>query len=110
MRKYPVGDTEAICPDQPVVFLDAPTIRYVAAGNLLAARSTTQHKPLEGQQLRPGRKLDFRLAVETSPIEYDCFLREPRELRNLECFQLCRDSRGLVQGPVDLFSRLLLYF
>src|SRR5262245_30095253 len=106
MRKYLVGDTEAVRPYQPIVLLDAPTVCYMTAGNLLAVGGTTQHEPLKGKQLGLGRQLNFCLATEASPIEYDCFLREPRELRELERLQPRRDSRGLVQCPIDPFGRL----
>jgi hypothetical protein len=98
--------TKAVCPDEPSVFLDAPAIGYVSADHLLAVRGATQHEPLKGKQLGSGRNFDFCLPAKAPPIEDDCFLREPGEFRGLAGFQLCRNARGFVQRPIDLFSRL----
>src|SRR6266446_4478749 len=106
MRKYLTGDTEAVRPDQAIVFLDAPTVCYMATSNLLAVGSATQHKPLKCEQLRSRRKFDFRLPAKSSPIKHNCFLREPCELCDLAGFQPCHDASGFVQRPIDLFSGL----
>src|SRR5262249_59597016 len=97
MGKYVLADAEAVRPDQSTVFFDAPTVCYMAANDLLAVGGTTQHEPLEGQQLRSGRQLNFRLAAEASPIEHDCFLREPTDVRDLERLQPCPHSPALLQ-------------
>src|SRR4029077_8824358 len=71
VRKRLIRGAEAVRPDQPTVFLDAPAIVYVPTDHLLAVRGATQHKPLEGKQLGSGRKDDFRLPAKASPIEDD---------------------------------------
>src|SRR6266852_1040958 len=38
--KHPVGDAEAIRPDQPAVLLDPPAIGYVSADHFLTMRGT----------------------------------------------------------------------
>src|SRR4029077_9079946 len=106
VTKYLIRDAEAVCPDQPTVFLDAPAIGYVSTDHLLAVCGTTQHKPLKGKQLSSRKKFDFCFPAKTSRIEDDCFLREPCEFCGLERFQLCRNARGYAQRAVDLFSRL----
>ena len=67
VRKHLVGDAEAVRPDQPAVFLDAPAIGYVPADHLLAVRGASQHEPLESKQLRPRRELDFCRPAEGVP-------------------------------------------
>jgi hypothetical protein len=104
--KHLIRGAEPVSPDQPTVFLNAPAIGYVSADHLLPVCGTTQHKPLKGKQLRSRGKVDFCLPAETSSIEDDCFLREPREFRGFARFQLCRNARGFAQRPIDLFSRL----
>src|SRR6202040_3189776 len=79
VRKGLVRSAEAIGPDQPAVSLHAPAIGYVSARYLLAVRRTSQHEPLESQQLRPMSELDFRRPAEARPIEEDCFLWKPRQ-------------------------------
>src|SRR5262249_16380125 len=106
LRKNSIADTEAIRPDQLIIFLDQPTVGYVAAGNLLAVGGPAEDKPLEGKQFRPGRTLDLRFPVETCAIKEDCLLGQPSELRALEHSESGRDSRGLVQRAIDLFGRL----
>ena len=106
VRQGLVRSAEAVGPDQPAVSLHAPAIGYVSARYLLAVRRTSQHEPLESQQLRPTRELDFRRSDKASPIEEDCFLWKPREFRGLAHRQPRRDARGCVQRPVDLFGRL----
>jgi hypothetical protein len=59
VRKRLIRSAEAVRPDQPTIFLDAPAIGYMSADHLLAVCSTTQHKPLKGQQLRSRRQFDF---------------------------------------------------
>jgi WD40 repeat protein len=70
------------------------------------AAAVTTPEAAKDKQLRSRGKVDFCLPVETSPIEDDCFLREPREFRGFARFQLCRNARGFVQRPIHLFSRL----
>jgi hypothetical protein len=41
VRKHLIGDEEAVRPDQPIVFLDAPAISYVPTSHLLAVCGTT---------------------------------------------------------------------
>ena len=69
-----------------------------------AARPRTSHS--RASSSRSGRKFDLRLPAKACAIEDDCFLREPGELGSLAGFQPCHDARGLVQCPIDLFSRL----
>src|SRR5262249_57557956 len=106
LAKRFIRDVQAVRPDQPIILPDAPAIGYVSADHFLAVGGTTKHKPLEGKQLRSGRKVDVRLAADPCAIEDDCLLREPRELGGLAHFQPCRDSRGLIQSAIDLFGRL----
>src|SRR5262249_61176197 len=106
VRKGLIRDAKAVRPDQPTIFLDAPSIGYMAADYLLAMRGATQHKPLKGEQLRSGRNFDFCLPAKACPIEDDCFLWEPREFRVLAGFESCRNARGFVQCPIDLLGRL----
>jgi hypothetical protein len=86
VRKHFIGDEEAVRPDEPIVFLDAPTVFYVPTDHLLAVRGTAQHEPLKGKQLRSRRKLDVRLSAKAPPIEDDCFLRKSGEFRGLARF------------------------
>src|SRR4029077_18716879 len=74
VRKRLIRGAEAVRPDQPTVFLDAPAIVYVPADHLLPVRGAPHHKPLEGKQLGSGPKIDSRLRAIASSIEYDCLL------------------------------------
>src|SRR5215468_10754702 len=49
VRKTLVGDAEAVSPNQPTVFLDAPSLGYLSANHLLAVCRAAQHQPLERQ-------------------------------------------------------------
>src|SRR5260370_28653284 len=106
MRKHPVRDAEGVRPDQPGVFLDTPAISYIPADYLLAVRGATKHKPLQGKQLRSGRKFDISLPAQASAVEDDGFLREPCKFRVLTYPQPGRNARGFIQSTVNFFSRL----
>src|SRR4029077_13507992 len=75
VRKDFISDTKTVRPNQPAIFRDTTTIGYAPAGHLLAVRGTTQHKPLDGEQLGSRRNFDFCLPADASPIEDDCLLR-----------------------------------
>jgi hypothetical protein len=62
VRKTLVGDAKAVSPNQPTVFLDAPSLGYLSPNHLLAVCRAAQHQPLERQQLRFGRKIDVCLS------------------------------------------------